>query len=408
MKHLLLRTTKRVALIAAVFGVISLYSCKDEPTEPTETPVEDGYYIQGGASAYSDFDVKATLKSTKNEVGQADRAELMEIYVALKAGAEGFNIVHVEGSHRHTWGPSADFADVTQGTNDEPQVTFQRGGIEETATAFTVPADGLYHVVIDTEVGKAVIVPVDFWGIIGGATPGGWSSDTKLDASAFDQSSMTFSASDVALTLGDYKFRYSSGWKVEIDTTYDNGAGNDKGIKVNTNRGGTIDMLEAGGDNITLGESGFYDITVTWTAGEDITATLTRTGDLPTKDWTDIELGLVGSGIYNGANEHDWNSTIMLSKPAVNGTVFTWTYADVKITTDPVDHSKSFKIREGQTWDNTIIGYNDVTVDGDGAGEFQGTTPDGNFEGTVQDAVYDMTLTIDASTESQTLTTTKK
>lgn len=402
MRRLLLNTTKQFAIIAAIFGVVSLYSCKEDTNDNPTPTVEDGLYIQGPASAYTDFSLDALMSSTKNEVGQVDRSELMEIYVALKAGA-GFNIVEVAGADRITIGPGSDFADVSQGTTDEPQVAFQRGSGEETTTTFTVPEDGLYHVVYDTEVKVVAIIPVKYWGLIGGATPNGWSGDTKLESSGFDMSSMTFSATDIAMTLGDFKFRYSGGWKVEIDTAYDNGTGNDKGLKVNTNFGNAVDDLQPGGDNITLSESGYYDVNMTWTAGSGFEVTLSRTGDLPTKDWTDIELGLIGDGIYNGSVAHDWNSTIMLSKPSVNGTVFTWNYTDVKMITG----AGGFKIREGQTWDNTIIGYNDVTVDGDGAADFE-TNGDGNFIPKVNDAVYDMVLSIDASTEAQTVTVTKK
>ena len=43
-------------------------------------------------------------------------------------------------------------------------------------TQFTVPEDGLYHVIVDTEVGVIAIAKVE-WGLIGGATPNGWSDD---------------------------------------------------------------------------------------------------------------------------------------------------------------------------------------------------------------------------------------
>ena len=84
-------------------------SCKDDDEDPTPTNnaiVEDGFYIQGDATAYADFDIKATLSTTKNEVLQEERSSLMEIYVAVK-GSGGFNIVQVNGSERTTWGPSS-------------------------------------------------------------------------------------------------------------------------------------------------------------------------------------------------------------------------------------------------------------------------------------------------------------
>jgi hypothetical protein len=58
MRDLSLKLTKNVAIIAALFGLISLNSCKDDDDEPVPTNtaiVEDGFYIQGDATAYADF-----------------------------------------------------------------------------------------------------------------------------------------------------------------------------------------------------------------------------------------------------------------------------------------------------------------------------------------------------------------
>ncbi|MBT6236243.1 MAG: hypothetical protein HOI49_09190, partial [Bacteroidetes bacterium] len=341
MKDLLLKSTKMVAIAAALFGVITLNSCKDDeevtPGGGTEELVEDGFYIQGPSSAYSGFDIKATMAATRNEVLQEERASLLEIFTALKAG-EGFNVIQVAGAERTTWGPSADFADQTGGVADQPKVTFQRGSIEATSTRFTVPTDGLYHVVIDTEVGKAVIVPVEYWGVIGAATPGGWSDDTKLESTGFDMSTMTFTKSEIEMTAADFKFRYSGGWKVELDSTLDLGDGK-KGIKVNANFGEAVDALVPGGANINNAQSGYYTATMVWTAGSGFVATVERTGDLPTFDYSSTELGLVGNGLMVDGAQHNWDVTAFISTPAKNGEIFTWAYNDVEVTT-----AGSFKV----------------------------------------------------------------
>lgn len=111
MKELFLKSTKTLVIMAALFGVITLNSCKDdeEVTPAEEELVEDGFYIQGPSSAYAGYDIKATLSSTRNEVLQEDRATLLEIFVALKAG-DGFNIMQVAGTERTSWGPGTDWA----------------------------------------------------------------------------------------------------------------------------------------------------------------------------------------------------------------------------------------------------------------------------------------------------------
>tara|TARA_B110000967_G_scaffold39149_1_gene38801 strand:+ start:1576 stop:2784 length:1209 start_codon:yes stop_codon:yes gene_type:complete len=402
MKDLFLKSTKTLVIMAALFGVITLNSCKDdeEVTPAEEELVEDGFYIQGPSSAYAGYDIKATLSSTRNEVLQEDRATLLDIFVALKTG-DGFNIMQVAGAERTSWGPSADFADHVGGTNDEPNVTFQRGGIESTETKFTVPADGLYHVVIDTEVGKAVIVPVEYWGVIGAATPGGWSDDTKLESTGFDMTTMTFTKTEIEMTAADYKFRYSGGWKVELDTILDLGNG-EKGIKVNANFGAAVDALVPGGDNINNAESGFYTATMTWTAGSGFVASMVKTGDLPLVDYSAIELGLVGDGLNVGGAAHNWDATILVSTPAKTDDVYTWAYNGVEVNT-----TGSFKIREGQDWTSSSYGYPQMTMAGDGADDFE-TNGDGNFVPKVDGGIYDITFSIDAATDTKTFTVTKK
>jgi len=396
MNKLFTTSTKWAALFVAVFGIMVMNSCTEEPVEPPVL-VEDGFYVSGSATAYEGLSINATLSTTRNEVLQENRASLLETYLPLKSG-ESFNIVEVAGDLQTTWGPAGDFADVLGGENEQPNVGFQRGGITQTDDAFTVPTDGLYHIVIDTEVGIAAIVPVTYWGIIGGATPNGWSGDTELNSLGFGTSSMTYQATDIPLTLGDYKFRYSGGWKLEIDPNYDLGDGN-TGIKVNCNFGEALDALVPGGANISNAESGYYTVTVVWTEGAGITASLEKTGDLAAFDWSSTELGLVGDGVIIDGTAHNWDSTALLQVPLIDGTTYSWSFNNIGV----IAASGGFKIREGQDWSGTILGFNEVTLAGDGAGDFE-TNGDGNFIPLSDGATYNFTLTIDAATETYTFT----
>ena len=398
MKNLFLKSTKTLVIMAAMFGVITLNSCKDdeEVTPAGEELVEDGFYIQGPSSAYAGYDIKATLSSTRNEVLQEDRAKLLEIFVALKAG-DGFNIMQVAGTERTSWGPGTDWASAIGG-NEEPQVDIQRGAIETTATRFTVPTDGLYHVVIDTETGKGAIVPVE-WGFIGQSTPGGWSGDTKFDAPAFDMTTMTWNLTGVEMGGGEWKFRYSGGWKVEIDTTIDLGDGK-KGIKFNTNFGNDAassafaGALVPGGDNYT-DASGVYDVSMTWTAGSGHTAVYTKTGDLPARDFSTVEVGLIGDGVQDG----NWDGELFATTPAKSGDVYTWAYNGVQLAS-----AGGFKLRTSGTWDDINEGYSDI-VTGPDAGDIQDNG--GNMQAKA-DGTYDIVFTIDAAAETKSISFTKK
>jgi len=387
-----------VAIIAALFGLISLNSCKDDDEDPTPTNnaiVEDGFYIQGDATAYADFDIKATLSPTKNEVLQEERSSLMEIYVAVK-GSGGFNIVQVNGSERTTWGPSSEFA-LTPSRNEEPNEDgmdiIQRGAIEATDAKFTVAEDGLYHVIIDTELGVGAILPAK-WGVIGQATPTGWSGSTALDAPTFDFNTMIFKKENVEMSNGEWKFRYSNGWKVQLDTTLDLGDGK-KGVYANCNYGGSVDALEEGGSNFMNEKGGIFTVELTWTAGAGHTAMLTRTGDIPARDYSAVSVGLIGDGVVDG----DWNGEKYASTPAKDGDVYTWNFNGVEL-----NNTGGFKIRTAGTWDDINEGYSDI-VGGPDAGEIQDNG--GNMQA-VNGGTFDIEFVIDAAAETKSISITKK
>ncbi|MFA6949497.1 MAG: hypothetical protein WCQ70_02320 [Lentimicrobiaceae bacterium] len=400
MKKNLLSLLFKASLFMFAFLFVFSACKKDDDNDKPPVVIEDGIYVKGESTGVTTYDAKGLMQSTKNEVNNTDRVQLKELYIAIKAGSPGFNIVEVVGGQPKTYGPGADFAVVPEADRigDEPKVDFWRGSYTESTTAFTVLTDGLYHVVIDTELKKVVIAPVE-WGVIGAATPGGWTSSTQLPSLGFNLTKMTFQLENLVLTKADFKFRYSSGWKIVIDTAYvlDGGL---KGIRVNTNFGGAVDALVPGGANIANATPGKYTAKMVWTLGSGYTATMTKTGDLDITDYTNTELGLIGDGVFVDNVAVGWvdGSTVMLSKPAVeNETTYIWTYNNVDLRT-----SGSFKILEGQDWSKKSIGFNDVTMLGLSADKF-GTNNDGNFV-PLEDGVYDMELKIDAVTETYTLT----
>lgn len=300
MKNKLFKSMLALSWLLA-FSLLTFTSCEEEEgggDDPDPILVEDGLYIVGDATPFTDLDPKGALMSTKNEVVQEERTELKEIYIALKGGST-FHIESVAGAEKQTWGPGADFAVVGEADRDgeEPQVDFWRGTYEAGEATFTVPNDGLYHVVMDTELQKIAIAPV-VWGVIGAATPGGWGGSTALDLEAFDQNTMTFKKEEVIMVVGDYKFRYSNGWKIILDAEYDLGGGN-KGIKVNTNYGGALDALTPGGDNIANAENGLFTIEVTWSLTDGTSASVTKTGEYTPPAYPDA-VYLVGDATAYG------------------------------------------------------------------------------------------------------------
>ena len=273
--------------IMALVAMVAMVSCEKEPEEETPTG-PTGIYLKGAGTALTEITDEGKLVATKNVVDQTVRGALREIYVAVKAGSEGFNIINVVKGEETTWGPGGDFSEVQEADldGDEPRKGIWRGTYEESATPFTVPEDGLYHVVLDTELGIVVVAKVE-WGLIGGATPGGWSTDTEM-STTFDLNTMVFTVEDLVMGADQYKFRYSGGWKIILDG---------ENVRVNTNFGGSIDALEAGGDNMTNDERAKYKITLTWSLADGYSATKEKTGEADEEPTYPESLYMIGGAL---------------------------------------------------------------------------------------------------------------
>jgi hypothetical protein len=258
------------------------------------------------------------------------------------------------------------------------------------------------------EVMKVVVAKVQ-WGVIGAATPDGWGSSTALTESAFDSKKMTYSITGMELRGGDWKFRYSNGWKIIIDTAYNSGAG----IKVNTNFGGAIDALEPGGANIVNAAPGVYDITLEYTLGTGYTATATKTGDLPLTNWTGVICDAVGDGVSadNSSAIPDpsgwgWGNKLLADgAPTVNGDVYTWTWTNITL-----EANSGFKVRTEDGVAPPTGGANfDAgleAVDHANSSTHVNPATTGNLEVDTK-GVYTITLTIDAgNSDAKTITIT--
>ena len=75
-----------------------------------------------------------------------------------------------------------------------------------------LPAAGFYELVANTSKLTWTYTPVT-WGIIGDATPGGWSSDTPL---TYDPSTGLWTVTANMLSTGSFKFRANNAWDIDF------------------------------------------------------------------------------------------------------------------------------------------------------------------------------------------------
>ncbi|MGE5316851.1 MAG: hypothetical protein ACM3ME_02560, partial [Chloroflexota bacterium] len=91
-------------LMLAFMFVFSACKKDDDNTTPPVL-VEDGMYIKGDATPYTDLNTKSAMAAGINEVGQAARNNMYEKYSTLKAGST-FQVIEVSGTTQTTWGPA--------------------------------------------------------------------------------------------------------------------------------------------------------------------------------------------------------------------------------------------------------------------------------------------------------------
>lgn len=398
-----------------VLAVIAGTSCSksDDDNGPL---VEDGMYVMGTGTPLAALNPDGMMSSGINELKQkVTRTGMYEIYMTVKAGTDGFNIVEKAGKIETTYGPLAVVDKVLDGTGDQPKETIQLGTYEASKAKFTVPADGLYHIVIDKTLGLVAIIPVNHWAVIGAATPLGWGGETVLPLKgSFDLNTMEFEGTNLKMDKGEFKFRYDNAWKVEMNIPANSG----DSLKVNTNLGGTsIDALVPGGDNINFpGTSrGYYTISVKWTLADGIKVTMTKTGDIVATNYTAIKFGIIGNcykksdGTTQASWDENWGATIadalaQTKVPVVtNTTTYTWTWDHVNLVA-PTTGDMEFKFRQDANWDGKSIGFGAVVMAGAAKANF--ADKGGNFKCTVA-GDYKLILVINALTEDYTLTVTK-
>jgi len=123
------------------------------------------------------------------------------------------------------------------------------GNLNAGGSNIPVSVESDYAITLDLSHPNAYTYIMNRWGLIGDATPGGWSDDTNM---TWDATNNVFTVT-LDLVSGSFKFRANDGWDI--------------------NYGGDLNALTPGGDNISIDSDGNYTITFdVW----GLTATVTK------------------------------------------------------------------------------------------------------------------------------------
>ncbi len=381
-------------VVALVFS-----SCKKKENEQPPVPVEDGYYLVGGSAPIDSMMLKTMMDQGYVE-GEGFSAQAMDglyqKYVYLTANGGGFVIKEQAGADRRVWGMDGNW---TQVVGD----TVMKATMKKDGANFTVPKDGFYLVVADFNTNTLYLLRAEYWGLIGDATPGGWSADTKMTTVKVDKDGGEWTVENVLLMKASLKFRFNSWWTYYSADPNAEGNGDPKFF---TNLGGSLDDLTPGGANIPVDQAGIYNVTLKYTYGGKFTATLDYVGQPPLDDFSDDTVSLIGSGIgtiQNGSfvEVAGWTEDIDLAYTGVQNDVYSF-----EIDSFAVSNGGEFKFRLNHSWDRNW-GYEDVTLQGDVDSIVNAAGKGNNFKSTAN-AEYKVVFAYDGRAYTATVTFTYK
>lgn len=121
----------------------------------------DGYYIKiNGGSVPQDSYQKMVV--TPNENCSMGSENLLDAYIYLPSGAQGFSIVQISQGVKKAFQPSANVQQVNSWLyyEPQPQLNFLRGQFEEGATPFTITESGLFYVAIEINTRWMTCIPI--------------------------------------------------------------------------------------------------------------------------------------------------------------------------------------------------------------------------------------------------------
>lgn len=127
------------------------------------------------------------------------------------------------------------------------------GTLAESGGNLKIEEAGFYKIIVDLSGSPYTYTTTKtVWGVVGGATAGGWDTDTEM---TYDAEAAIWSVT-TDLTAGEFKFRANNDWGL--------------------NYGGDLNNLTSDGSNLSVPEDGNYTITVDFSNSEQFKGTIVK------------------------------------------------------------------------------------------------------------------------------------
>lgn len=268
-------------------------SCKDDdggliiPDDDDDDIVtlDDGIYVVGSAIEGDTTEVNLMVEAQVAAPASQTQARpgLNTTYVHIKNGTISF--VVVDDGEVTVYGGSWEDKETGSGMGYMLGTVTSGGAAGEITDVGT---DGiLAQVVFDISTLQYIVIPVQYWQIIGTATDGSWTTGTEIALKSASAGEVVYEGTNIALrgTNTEFKFRVNDNWNLDIDSEECDDAV-EPCLNFNTNFGGTLTEIVEGGSNMIFvgGEDvdGAYTVTVTYTPGEgnSLAFSMVRTGDV--------------------------------------------------------------------------------------------------------------------------------
>ena len=283
------------------------------------------------------------------------------------------------------------------------------GSLEEGGDAIEITEEGLYYVFVDMNTLNFVITQVKGQVIGDALVELAWSAGTVLPQKSISVTETVFEATNVKMTFGGgYKFRFNEGWHSYTDANMSTFSFLGE---LSYGDAWAAQEINPGffNDNIPSFAAGLYTVTLKFTAnpsgGEGVwVGTAVKTGELPV-DYTDYNVAIIGDAIAGTCFCGDGTGGYQGHVPVKNGNIYTWTWNDATLIAE-----KEFIFLQDATWGGFLVDFvGAATVNGTAvtAGNVVNATTVGkefaNYY-VVTGGVYDITLSVDETNNSKTVT----